>query len=142
MNNLPGATSILFFYLTNRLLYNHRRDPGEEPKLHLFGQLKRITKQWLDSCLVCKGDTFPELLMYEELADMTCNKITTAITRQFLGERPIKVLLDPYNYWVHGINHLDTMAVGRSPSSLRFTRSMLISRPRSKMSLTRCLKRQ
>jgi type III restriction enzyme len=64
---------------------------------HLFGQLKRITKQWLDTCLVCKGGTYPALLMYQELADMACNRITAAITRQFLGERPIKALLDPYN---------------------------------------------
>ena len=35
--------------------------------------------------------------MYQELADMACNKITAAITRQFLGERPIKALLDAYN---------------------------------------------
>jgi hypothetical protein len=43
-------------------------------------QLKRITKQWIDTCLVCKGDTKPALLMYQELADMVCNKITAAIT--------------------------------------------------------------
>ena len=28
---------------------------------------------------------------------MACNRITAAITRQFVGERPIKALLDPYN---------------------------------------------
>ena len=89
--------STLVFQVTQRLLYTKWRDPGEEPKLHLFGQLKRITKQWLDTCLVCKGDTYPGLLMYQELADMACNKITAAITRKFLGERPIKALLDPYN---------------------------------------------
>ncbi len=89
--------STLVFHLTQRLLYTKWRDPGEEPKLHLFGQLKRITKQWLDTCLVCKGGTYPAQLMYQELADMACNKITAAITRQFLGERPIKALLDPYN---------------------------------------------
>ncbi len=89
--------STLVFHVTQRLLYTKWRDPGEEPKLHLFGQLKRITKQWLDTCLVCKGDTYPALLMYQELADMACNNITAAITRQFLGERPIKALLDPYN---------------------------------------------
>ncbi len=89
--------STLLFHVTQRLLYTKWRDPGEEPKLHLFGQLKRITKQWLDTCLVCKGDTYPALLMYQELADMACNRITAAITRQFLGERPIKALLDPYN---------------------------------------------
>ncbi len=89
--------STLVFYLTQRLLYTKWRDPGEEPKLHLFGQLKRITREWLDNHLVCKGNTYPALLMYQELADMACNKITAAITRQFLGERPIKVLIDPYN---------------------------------------------
>ena len=89
--------STIVFSLTQRLLYTKWRDPGEEPKLHLFGQLKRITKQWLDTCLVCKGGTYPAQLMYQELADMACNKITAAITRQFLGERPIKALLDPYN---------------------------------------------
>jgi type III restriction enzyme len=35
--------------------------------------------------------------MYRELADMACNKITAAITRHFIGEKPIKALLDPYN---------------------------------------------
>lgn len=90
-------SSTLLFHLTQRLLYTKWRDPGEEPKLHLFGQLKRITKEWLDNYLECKGGTYPALLMYQELADMACNKITAAITRQFLGERPIKALLDPYN---------------------------------------------
>ena len=90
--------SSLVFHVTQRLLYTKWRDPGEEPKLHLFGQLKRITKQWLDTCLVCKGGTYPAQLMYQELADMACNRITAAITRQFLGERPIKALLDPYNH--------------------------------------------
>jgi type III restriction enzyme len=90
-------SSTLLFHLTQRLLYTKWRDPGEEPKLHLFGQLKRITREWLDNHLECKGGTYPALLMYQELADMACNKITAAITRQFLGERPIKALLDPYN---------------------------------------------
>lgn len=89
--------STLLYWLTTRLLYTKWRDPGEEPKLHLFGQLKRITKQWLDTCVVCKGETYPALLMYQDLADMACNRITAAITRKFQGSRPIKALLDPYN---------------------------------------------
>ena len=89
--------STLVFHVTQRLLYTKWRDPGEEPKLHLFGQLKRITKQWLDTCLVCKGSTFPAQLMYQELADMACNRITAGITRALEGKRPIKALLDPYN---------------------------------------------
>lgn len=89
--------STLLFHITQRLLYTKWRDPGEQPKLHLFGQLKRITKQWLDTCLRCKGDTYPAQLMYQELADMACNRITAGITRALEGERPIKALLDPYN---------------------------------------------
>ncbi len=89
--------STLLFHLTQRLIYTKWRDPGEEPKLHLFGQLKRITKEWLDTCLVCKGNTYPALLMYQQLADMACNKITAGITEAFLETRPIKALPDPYN---------------------------------------------
>jgi len=89
--------STLLFHVTKRLLYTKWRDPGAEPKLHLFGQLKRITKQWLDTCLVCKGDTYPALLMYQELADMACERITAGITRSLIGERPVKAVLDPYN---------------------------------------------
>jgi type III restriction enzyme len=89
--------STLLMHLTQRLLYTKWRDPGEEAKLHLFGQLKRITKEWLDQCLVCKGETYPALLMYQELADMACGRITAAITRAEHGKRPIKAVLDPYN---------------------------------------------
>ncbi|MCP4981401.1 MAG: restriction endonuclease, partial [Gammaproteobacteria bacterium] len=89
--------STLLFHITKRLLETKWTDPGEDPKLHLFGQLKRIAKQWLDTCLVCKGDTYPGLLMYQALADVACDRITAAITRAEQGRRPIKAMLDPYN---------------------------------------------
>ncbi|MFH1137165.1 MAG: DEAD/DEAH box helicase family protein [Pseudomonadota bacterium] len=89
--------STLLFHVAKRLLYTKWRDPGDDPKLHLFGQLKRITKQWLDNCLVCKGDAYPAQLMYQELADMACERITAGITRTLVGQRPIKAVLDPYN---------------------------------------------
>ena len=88
----------LLFNLTRHLIFTKWRDPGEEPKLHLFGQLKTIAKQWLDTCLVCKGDTYPGLLNYQQLADIACNRITAAITRSAAGDRPIKAMLDPYNH--------------------------------------------
>lgn len=31
---------------------------------------KRMTKQWLDTCLQCNGGTYPAQLMYQELADI------------------------------------------------------------------------
>lgn len=89
--------STVLFQVAKRLLYTKWRDPGEGPKLYLFGQLKRITKEWIDTCLVCKGGTYPGQLMYQELADMACERITVGITRSLEGTRPIKALLDAYN---------------------------------------------
>lgn len=90
-------TSTLLYQLTYRLLDTLWRDPGEPPKLHLFGQMKRVVKQWLEQCLVCKGGTYPAQLLYQELADMACERITAGITRHFAGERAITALLDAYN---------------------------------------------
>ncbi len=89
--------STLLYHLTQRLLLTKWRDPNEEPKLHLFGQLKRITGRWLDNHLVCKGGAYPAQLMYQELADTACERITNAITRAGTDRRPVKAVLDPYN---------------------------------------------
>jgi type III restriction enzyme len=89
--------STLLFNLTSRLLYTHFRDPDKNPETHLFGQLKRVTRQWLDGYLVCKGGTYPAQLMYQELADMACTRIHAGITRHFEGTQPIRAVLDPYN---------------------------------------------
>lgn len=90
--------STLLYHLTHHLIYRKWRDPGEEPKLHLFGQLKRITKEWLDTCLECKGGTYPAQLMYLELADRACELITKAITTVEVKKgRKVKAILDPYN---------------------------------------------
>jgi type III restriction enzyme len=90
--------STMLFHLTKHLLYSKYRDPGEEPKLHLFGQLKRIVRQWLDGgYLRCTGGTYPAQLIYQEIADMACDRIKTAITEAIVGDRPIKAILDAYN---------------------------------------------
>ncbi len=88
--------SELAFRLTQRLLETKWRDPNEDPKLHLFGKLKNIVREWLDACLVCRGGTYAAQLLYQELADMACNRITAAITSS-QGERSVKALLDAYN---------------------------------------------
>ena len=89
--------STLVFHLTKRLLETKWRDPGEEPKLHLFGQLKRITRQWLKDHLVCKGGTYPAQLLYQSLADTACERITRGIVARHLEERPVQAVLDSYN---------------------------------------------
>jgi hypothetical protein len=50
--------SQVVYELTSYLLLNEFRDKDGEPKLYLFGQLKRIARQWLDGYLTCKGGTY------------------------------------------------------------------------------------
>src|SRR5262245_53124351 len=83
--------STLLFHLTQRLLYTKWRDPGEEPKLHLFGQLKRVTKQWLDTCLVCKGGPIPP-------SSGTRNWLTSPANASLSGS--------PTRWWANGPSRL------------------------------------
>jgi len=89
--------STLLFHLTRHLLFQHWRDENGEPRLHLFGQLKRITREWLDKYLVCAGGTYPAQLIHKQLADLACTRITRAINEAHLDEKPIRAVLDPYN---------------------------------------------
>lgn len=96
LNDMRSST--ILFHLARHLLYTKFRDPGEEPKLHLFGQLKRITRQWLEGgYLKRSGGTFPAQLIYKEIADLAAERIKAAITETLQGERPVKAILDPYN---------------------------------------------
>ena len=89
--------SQVLYELVSHLLLTRWRDANGDPKLHLFGDLKRITRQWLDEYLVCSGGTYPAQLKYKMLADMAAERITTGIDRKFVGKRPILAVLDPYN---------------------------------------------
>ncbi len=89
--------SQIVYELTSHLVLTKWRDADGEPQLNLFGQLKRIARQWLDGYLDCRGGTYPAQLKYKTLADLACDKITAAITRHHAGESPIKAMLDPYN---------------------------------------------
>ncbi|MCB1173729.1 MAG: DEAD/DEAH box helicase family protein [Leptospiraceae bacterium] len=84
-------------HLTRHLLFHQFRDAGDEPKLHLFGQLKQITTDWMKHCLECNGDTFPAQLLYSETADLAAQRIKAAINEGTAGKKQIHALLDSYN---------------------------------------------
>ncbi len=96
IEHLNGRLNTVNYHLTKHLLYTKWRDAWAAPPLHLFGQVKQISRRWLDSCLVCKGGTHPGQLLYRELADIACDRITAAILRSE-GGRHVRALLDPYN---------------------------------------------
>jgi len=91
----------VMYELTSHLILSKWRDANGEPQLHLFGQLKQITRQWLDGYLSCVGGTSAAQLKYKMLADMACEKINAAILRGQVqaapSAPPIKAVLDPYN---------------------------------------------
>ena len=85
------------YHLTKRLLETKWRDVGGQPKLYLFGQLKKITRRWIEDHLFCKGNTYPAQLLYQELADMACERITKGIVARHRKDRPVNAMLDPFN---------------------------------------------
>jgi hypothetical protein len=89
----PSSVS---YHLAKHLLFRKFRDPGEEPKLHLFGQLKQIARRWIDEgYLICKGGTFPAQLLYQEIADKAADRIYLACQRGLEGEKRIKAIPEP-----------------------------------------------
>ena len=85
------------YHLAKHLLETRWQDEEGSPKLYLFGQLKRIALQWLEKHLVCKGNTYPAQLLYKELMGEACERINRGIVAAHIGDRPVVVILDPYN---------------------------------------------
>jgi type III restriction enzyme len=89
--------SALIMHLTKRLLYGQFRDPDGNPKLGLFGQLKRFVAEWIDRYLVCKGGTYPAQMLYPHLSEMACERIRRCVDDAYRGEHRTLAVLDPYN---------------------------------------------
>jgi type III restriction enzyme len=96
LNNIRPST--ISFHLAKHLMYTRFRDHGQPPPLHLFGQIMRVVRQWLDGdYLVCAGGTMPAMVTYREMADHAAERIYLACQRQEHGEKRIKAILDAYN---------------------------------------------
>jgi type III restriction enzyme len=94
-NKRPSTIS---FDLAKHLLYRYFRDEDGEPKLHLFNQIKRIARRWIDEgYLICKGDTGRWMLEYRNVANQACERIYNAMANSIKDETRIKAVLDPYN---------------------------------------------
>lgn len=89
--------SQVIYELTSHLLMSRWRDANGDPQLQLFGQLKRIVKEWINNHLECKGKTYPAQLKYKTLAEMACERIMAGINKSNIGNRPIKAVIDSFN---------------------------------------------
>jgi type III restriction enzyme len=89
--------STIAFHLAKHILYTRFRDHGEEPPLHLFGQLRTIVRRWVDEgWLVAKGVPLATIT-YREMAEEAAQRIYLAIHRGADGEKRVKAVLDAYN---------------------------------------------
>lgn len=87
--------SEISFNLAKYLLYTSFRDEDGFPKQHLFPQIQRLARRWLDEgYLVTKGVPVGAILYQDQLA-RAAEKIDIACTRA--GEGRILAVLDPYN---------------------------------------------
>ena len=90
--------STVSYELAKYLLYTHFKDADGEPKLHLFYQIQRIVRRWIDEgYLECKGGTGPWMLQIREVAAQAVERIYHSIAAAIGDESRIRAVLDPYN---------------------------------------------
>jgi type III restriction enzyme len=88
--------SAVAYALAAHLLKRFGDETGDLP-VHLFGQVRRIVREWLDGgYLVLKGVPMG-VLDYLEIKDQAAERIFLACQRYEHGPKAIKAILDPYN---------------------------------------------
>ncbi|MEW4568509.1 BPTD_3080 family restriction endonuclease [Tautonia sp. JC769] len=85
------------FLLAKLTLDQYFRDDEGAEKPWLFPQLLGIAKRWMDECLVCKGGTFPQLLLLAQHAHAAADRIYKAIVASTEGTPSLKPILRPYD---------------------------------------------
>ena len=90
--------STVSYELAKYLLYSYFKDADGEPKLHLFYQIQRIVRRWIDDgYLECKGGTGPWMLQILSIAAQAAERIYNGIAAAIGDEERIRAVLDPYN---------------------------------------------
>lgn len=90
--------STVSFELAKYMLYAYFRDADGEPKLHLFYQIQRIVRRWIDEgYLECKGGTGAWMLQIDEIQKQAAERIFNGIAAAIGDEERIRAVLDPYN---------------------------------------------
>ena len=85
------------FLLAKLVLEQYFKDDDGNLKPWLFPQVLSITENWLDSCVTCKDNTFPQLLLLIEFAHDAAGRIYRAIVESTKGDKYLKPILRPYD---------------------------------------------
>lgn len=85
------------FLIASRLFSRYLKDEQGESKPWYFPQLLKLTREWRETCVVMKDNTFPQLLLLLENADDAVEKIYRAIVKADEGEKRLFPILAPYD---------------------------------------------
>jgi len=98
------------FLLAKLVLEKYYRDNGEiredRPERHRFDRgvqvwrfpdVLRITREWTRTCLHCSDNTFPQMLLFIELAHNAAERIQKPIQTTGVGQKAIRPILAPYD---------------------------------------------
>jgi type III restriction enzyme len=86
------------FAVAKRTLDNHFRDEDGADRPWLFPQLVRITKTWVDECVIpyMKDGTYPQMLLFAEYSHAAADRLNRAIVAGTRGEKRLVPVLRPY----------------------------------------------
>ena len=85
------------FHLARRILDTYFRDDEGNRSHWLFPQLVSVVQRWMTDCLVCKDDTFPQLLLFTQNQQAACDRIYRSIAASEQGAKTLKPILEPYD---------------------------------------------
>ena len=88
--------SAIAYSLAAHLLKRFAGDDGDLP-VHLFGQVRRVVREWLDEGYLVLNGVPMGVLDYLEIKDQAAERIFLACQRFEHGSKAIKAILDPYN---------------------------------------------
>jgi type III restriction enzyme len=131
--------SEISFNLAKHLLYTHFRDEDGFPKQHLFPQIQRVARRWIDEgYLVTKGVPIGAILYQDQLA-RAAEKINIACTRGSAGR--LLAVLDPYNpkgstRFVNFITSKPVWKTGAQPPKCQISHVVLDSDWEEQLALT------
>ncbi|HLO14499.1 MAG TPA: DEAD/DEAH box helicase family protein [Anaerolineales bacterium] len=84
------------FYLAGLMMGRYFTDEGNT-KPWLFPQLLKVVREWRETCLICKDNAFPQMLLLVAFAHTAAEKIYQAIVTSTEGARTLLPILRPYD---------------------------------------------
>lgn len=90
---LSHRSNEVAFQLAKETLERFFRDDEGNSRPWLFPKLLRITKLWMEECLVLKDNTFPQLLLLTRLGKTASEKIYRSIVSTVDGTLTVKPIL-------------------------------------------------